>query len=168
MGNTMKAAVVRELGKPLRSRKCLFRNPMRIRFSFASPRPGSATPTFTPRRAIGRSNRNRLSSPATKVWASRRDRPCRSQRQGRRPGRHSLAAYGVWLLPALPDRMGDVVRLPVEQRLFGQWQLRRICARRSHLRRTIAGQSRMGSGGANPLCRRDRLQRTQGDRGEAG
>ena len=45
----------------------------------------------------------------------------------------SVAAYGMRLLLVLPDRLGDAVRLAVEQRLFGERQLRRVCTRRPEL-----------------------------------
>ena len=66
----MRAAVVHSFDRPLRSRTCPSRARARSRCSSASRRPGSATPTSTPRAASGRSSRRRRSSPATRASGS--------------------------------------------------------------------------------------------------
>ena len=115
MGNTMKAAVVRELGKPLALEEVPVPQPnenqvlVRIAATRDLPHdlhavkgdwPVEATPPFIPGHEGGDGGR---------------DRSCRLRRQGGRSGRNSVAAYGVRALLVLPDRVGDVVRLPVER-----------------------------------------------------
>ena len=168
MAKMMKAAVVRDLGSRSRSRRC--RSPSRrtTRSWSVSRPPESATPICMPPRETGRSSRPALHPRPRGRRDGSRYRPRRAQRQGRRPRRHSMAAHGLRVLLVLPHRLGDVVRFAAEQRLFDQRQLRRICGGRPELCRPPPGQPRVGPCGADPVRRRDRLQGTQGDRGEAG
>ena len=131
MGNTMKAAVVRELGKPLTIEEVPVPEPeenqILVRIAATGichtdlhaakgDWPVKPRPPFIP----GHEGVGRWPLSAVPYAASRKA-----------TASDSMAAHGLRVLLALPHWLGDVVRLPVEQRLLGERQLRGICARRS-------------------------------------
>ncbi len=61
--------------------------------------------------------------------------------QGRRSGWRAVAAHRLRLLQSLPHRLGNALRQPAEHRLFRQRNLRAIRPGRSRLCRPPAGQS---------------------------
>ena len=168
MTKTMKAAVVREFGKPLDHRRGagaragsrrdpggdprlgrLPHRPARRRGRLA----GQADPAVHPR---PRGRRLRL--------GRRRGRPpC----QGGRPGRRAVALHRLRPLPALPRRLGDALREPAEHRLFGERRLRGIRGGRPELYRSPAAQPRFRRDRPGALRRRHRLQGPEGHRHQA-
>ena len=139
---TMKAAVVREFGKPLT-----------IEEAAGS---GAQSKRDSGKDGIHRSvphgppcGDGRLASEAAAAVRSRprrrRLRCRRGQRrqagQGRRSGWNTLALFGVRILRTLPGRMGDSVRAPAERRLFGQREFCGICHRGPSVRGTRSERS---------------------------
>ena len=142
MGNTMKAAVVRELGKPLALEEVPVPQPTENQIlvriaatgichtdlhAVKGDWPVKPNPPFIPgHEGVG--------------TVAAIGRAVRGVKEGDRVGIPWLHTACGHCSP-LPDRVGDVVRFPVEQRLLRERQLRGICVGRSSLCRSPAGQS---------------------------
>ena len=133
MGKTMKAAVVRELGKPLAIEEVPVPQPNENQILVRIAATGICHRTSTPRRAIGPSNRQTPFIPGHEGVGTvvAIGRAVRGVKEGDRvgiPWLHTACGH----CPHCRHRMGDVVRLPVEQRLLRERQLRGICALSRH------------------------------------
>ena len=168
MAQSMKAAVVREFGRPLKIEEVPVPTPGRgeildqarrhRRLPYRSARgarrlAGEAEPAVHPR--------------------SRRSRACggawgrRDHAQGRRSCGARLAARCMRRVRVLPHRLGVALPVATQQRLQRQWQLRGIRHWSRCLRGSPTAQRGSGRTGPDPVRRRDDVQRDQRDRNQA-
>ena len=109
MAKTMKAAVVRQFGKPLTIEDVPDREPGPGQIRLAIRASASATPTCMPRRATARSSPPLRSFPATRASLHLGRGHGRQARQGGRPGRRAAAPYRLRPLQTMPRRLEDAL-----------------------------------------------------------
>ena len=135
MANMMKAAVVRELGKPLAIEEVPVPEPKENQILVRIAATGICHTDLHAAKGDWPVKPNPPFIPGHEGVGTVAAVGATCACQGRGPSRDSVASHGLRLLLLLPDRWETLCDSQSEQWLFGKRQLRRICARGPELRR---------------------------------